>query len=106
MYSVSFLSKLIWTGGKRPLMVEDLGKCSTDLSAKYLYDQFEIQWEKELKKPEKKRSFFSAVFRSTGICKWITANVLNIIAICLSFVPTIILELLVKDLESENPSRN
>ena len=78
-------------------MAEDLGKCSKDLSARYLYD--------ELKKPEKKRSFFSAVFRSTGICKWITANVLNIIAICFSFVPTIILELLVSDLESDEPSK-
>ena len=86
-------------------MADDLGICSKDLSARYLYDEFEKQWEKELKQPEKKRSFFSAVFRSTGICKWITANVLNIIAICFSFVPTIILELLVSDLESDEPSK-
>ena len=100
--SVSFISKLIRTGGKRSLIPGDMGACSKNQDSKKLYAIYEKQWEREEQLPEEKRSFFRAVFRSTGMWRWIVSNLLNIVAICLSFVPTLVLNRLVSDLEQDN----
>ena len=100
--SVGFLSKLITTGGKRSLIKEDLGACSKNQDSKKLYAIYEKQWEREEQLPEDKRSFFRAVFRCTGTWRWVVSNLLNIVTICLSFVPTMVLNRLVSDMEQEN----
>lgn len=82
-----------------------MGACSKNQDAKQLYAIYEKQWEREEKFPEEKRSFFRAVFRCTGTWRWVVSNLLNIITICLSFVPTIILNRLVADMEQENSGR-
>ena len=79
-----------------------MGACSKNQDAKKLYAIYEKQWEREEKLPEGKRSFFRAVFRCTGMWRWIVANLLNILTIFLAFVPTVILNLLVADMEQEN----
>ncbi len=79
-----------------------MGACSKNQDAKKLYAIYEKQWEREEKLPEEKRSFFRAVFRCTGTWRWVVSNLLNIVTICLSFVPTMILNRLVADMEQEN----
>ena len=82
-----------------------MGACSKTLDSKYLYSIYEKQWEREEQRPEGKRSFFRAVFRSTGTWRWVVSNLLNILTIFLAFVPTVILNLLVADMEQENSGR-
>lgn len=101
--SVSFLSKLIKTGGKRPLVQEDLGNISRKMKMSVLYEKLDKEWEKECKKKPEKRSFMSAMIRASGIGRWVLFIILNLVSICLSFVPTIILNLLVSDLENDEP---
>ena len=103
--SVIFLSKLIRTGGKRPLTVDDLGAAGKDYKSSELYKKYSIEWEKEQKKKAKgkKPSFIMAMVRATGLCYWITGILLILVSCCLSFVPSIILNLLVSDFESDEP---
>lgn len=105
IYSVSFLSKLIRTGGKRPLVEEDLGSIGRKMKMSVLYAKLDKEWEKECKKKPEKRSFVSAMIRASGIGRWTLFIILNLISICLSFVPTIILNLLVSDLENDEPGK-
>ena len=100
--SVSFLSKLIHTGGKRSLNAADMGAVSKNQDSKKLYAIYEKQWEREEQLPEEKRSFFRAVFRCTGTWRWVVSNLLNVVTICLSFVPTMVLNRLVADMEQED----
>ena len=44
-----------------------------------------------------------AMVRATGLCYWITGILLILVSCCLSFVPSIILNLLVSDFESDEP---
>ena len=82
-----------------------MGACSKNQDSKRLYAIFEKQWEREEQLPEEKRSFFRAVFRCTGTWRWVVSNLLNILTIFLAFVPTVILNLLVADMEQENSGR-
>ena len=104
--SVSFLSKLIRTGGKRPLTVEDLGAVGKDDKASTLYDAYSKEWakEQEKKKQGKNPSFIKAMVRATGLCYWVTGVILILVGCLLGFVPTILLNLLVSDFESDEPS--
>ena len=94
-------------GGKRPLTVEDLGTIGHDYKAATLYEHYSVEWEKEQQRAKakgKKPSFIMAIVRTTGLWYWTVAILLNLLVCCISFVPTIILNLLVKDFESDEPS--
>ena len=93
-------------GGKRPLTVEDLGTIGHDYKAATLYEHYSVEWEKEQQRAKakgKKPSFIMAMVRATGLCYWITGILLILVSCCLSFVPSIILNLLVSDFESDEP---
>ena len=99
IYRVSFLSKLIRTASKRPLELSDLGVSSKNVKPGDLYNAFEKEWAKECKKEPKKRSLLSAILRANGLCYWATAIIINLINTAISFIPTMILNLFVKDVE-------
>ena len=100
---VSFINKIFKIAKKRPLVEADLGKSSKSVKPGVLYSIFEKEWEKEYEKPIKNRSFFKAIIRATGKAQWFCAVFLNIVAIVLTFVPTLVLNILVRDLEGTNP---
>ena len=106
MLSVSFLSKLIRTGGKRPLTVEDLGTPGKKDKAASLYKAYSKEWDKEQEKKKKGKqpSFIKAMVRATGLGYWIGGIVLILVSCCLNFVPTILLNFIVSDFESDDPS--
>lgn len=95
--SVSFLSKLIMTAGKRPLTLDDLGIPSQKDRASALYQSYEREWEKGKGKRGRKASIMKTIIRATGSCYFWTAVLMN-------FIPTYLLNLLVSDLEQESPS--
>ena len=98
-YSVSFLSKLIRTASKRPLELSDLGVSSKNVKPAELYSAFEKEWAKECKKEPKKRSLLSAILRANALYYWAAAILINLINTAISFIPTMILNLFVKDVE-------
>ena len=53
-----------------------------------------------MKKEPNKRSFTKAILRATGKCYWATGLVIYIIAMFLSFVPVIVMNLFVEDLDN------
>ena len=99
IYRVSFLSKLIRTASKRPLEFSDLGVSSKNVKPGDLYNAFEKEWAKECKKEPKKRSLLSAILRANGLYYWAAAILINLINTAISFIPTMILNLFVKDVE-------
>lgn len=101
---MSFMSKLIKTGKKRSLVEEDLGHISSNMKMDYLYKKLENEWKKECQKDISKRSFVKLMIRTTNIENWVLAIFLNVISIMISIVPTIILNLMVSDLEQDEPS--
>ena len=107
MNRVSFISKLLHTGGKRPLNANDLGVSSKTMKPSMMYASFEREWNKELNKPEKKRSLVMAIIRATGVGYWSLAIILfggNIVAMFLTFSPTIVLQLFTADLHNNRAS--
>ena len=64
-----------------------------------LYSAFEKEWAKECKKEPKKRSLLSTILRANGLCYWATAIIINLINTAISFIPTMILNLFVTDVE-------
>ena len=102
--SVSFLSKLIMTAGKRPLTLDDLGIPSQKDRASALYQSYEREWEKEKGKRGRKASIMKTIIRATGSCYFWTAILMNIVSVLMNFIPTYLLNLLVSDLEQESPS--
>ena len=64
-----------------------------------LYNAFEKAWDLETKKEPKKRSLVKAILRSSGLCYWATAILLNFLGILLHFVPTLVLNVFVSDIE-------
>ena len=103
---VSFINKLFKIGRKRPLVEADLGKSSKAVKPGILYNDFAKEWNKECEKPIAKRSFFKAIIRATGKCHWAIAIILNILTCFLTFVPTLILNISVRDLEGTAPLSN
>lgn len=97
---VSFLSKLLEKGGKTPLVEADLGYSSVTMKPKHLYERFEEEWKKQLQKDPKHRSLVTAVIDANGIGYWSVAMILNIVAIVLSFAPTLILKYFVAEIEN------
>ena len=106
LFRVSFINKLFKIGRKRPLVEADLGKSSKAVKPGVLYNDFAKEWNKEREKPVAKRSFFSAIIRATGKCHWAIAIILNILTCFLTFVPTLILNILVRDLQGSAPLSN
>lgn len=90
---------MIKTGSKRPLELKDLGVSSKAVKPAILYGRFEVEWNKECEKEPSKRSLLKAILRSTGLCYWTCAMILNLISIFLNFVPTAILNLFVSGVE-------
>ena len=81
-----------------------MGYSSVKMKPKDLYAKFEVEWNKEMKKPPKHRNLISAILRAIGLGYWSVAMVLNIIAIFLAMVPTIILNLFVGEIERDEVS--
>ena len=79
--------------------VGDLGVSSKTMKPSLLYNAFEKEWEKECKKDPKKRSLLKTIIRSNGLCYWFVAMIINIVSMLLNFIPTIILNLFVKNVE-------
>ena len=100
------MSKLIKTGKQRPLIEQDLGHVSSNMKMDYLYSKLEYEWKKECQKDVSKRSFVKSMIRATGIGNWVLAIFLNVIAVIISIVPTVILNLMVSDLEQDEPSNS
>lgn len=98
--SVSFLTKLILTGGKRPLTLEDLGIPAQQDRASALYEAYDREWTEE-KRRGSKASIMRTIIRATGSCYFWTAVLLNIVSVLMNFIPTYLLNLLVSDLEQE-----
>ena len=94
------MSKLIRTASKRPLELSDLGVSSKKVKPAELYDAFEKEWAKECKKEPKKRSLLSTILRANGFCYWIAAILLYYIGTIISFIPIMILNLFVRDVEN------
>ena len=103
MGSVSFIDKVFKISKKRPLVEADLGKSSAAVKPKTLYQKFMVGWNKELEKPADKRSLLKALVGATGKCQWIFAIFLTIVTVVLTFIPTLILNILVRDLEGTSP---
>ena len=82
----------------------DLGYSSVTMKPRDLYAKFEVEWEKELRKPPERRKLISAILRALGLGYWSVAMILNIVAIFLAFVPTIILNLFVSEIEGDEVS--
>lgn len=97
---MSFLSKLIQKGGKTPLVESDLGYSSITMKPKHLYANFEKEWNKQLKKDPKHRSLVTAIIDANGLGYWSVAMILNIVAIFLSFAPTLVLKYFVAEIEN------
>ena len=82
----------------------DLGYSSVTRKPRDLYAKFEVEWEKEMKRPPKHRNLISAILRANGLGYWSVAMILNIIAIFLGMVPTVILNLFVGEIERDEVS--
>ena len=82
----------------------DLDYSSVTMKPRDLYAKFEVEWDKELKKPPERRKLISAILRALGLGYWSVAMILNIVAIFLAFVPTIILNLFVSEIEGDEVS--
>ena len=63
--SVSFIDKVFKISKKRPLVEADLGKSSTAVKPKTLYQKFMVGWNKELEKSADKRSLLKAIIGAT-----------------------------------------
>lgn len=101
---MSFLSKLLQKGGKSPLVESDLGYSSITMKPKHLYANFEKEWNKQLEKDPKHRSLVTAIIDANGIGYWSVAMILNIVAIFLSFAPTLVLKYFVAEIEKDEIS--
>ena len=82
----------------------DLGYSAVTMKPRDLYAKFEVEWEKEMKRPPKHRNLISAIIRAIGLGYWSVAMILNVVAIFLAFVPTIILNLFVSEIERDEVS--
>ena len=103
--SVSFLTKLILTGGKRPLTLEDLGIPAQQDRASVLYEAYDREWTEEKKRRGNKASIMRTTIRATGSCYFWTAVLLNVVSVLMNFIPTYLLNLLVSDLEQESSGK-
>ena len=104
--SVSFLTKLILTGGKRPLTLEDLGIPAQQDRASVLYEAYDREWTEEKKRRGNKASIMRTIIRATGSCYFFwTAVLLNVVSVLMNFIPTYLLNLLVSDLEQESSGK-
>ena len=81
-----------------------MGYSSVKMKPKDLYAKFEVEWNKEMKKPPERRRLISAILRANGLGYWSVAMILNVVAIFLAFVPTIILNLFVSEIERDEVS--
>ena len=82
----------------------DLGYSSVTMKPRDLYAKFEVEWEKELRKPPERRKLISAILRALGLGYWSVAIILNVVATILTMVPTIILNLFVGEIERDEVS--
>ena len=84
----------------------DLGYSSVTMKPRDLYAKFEVEWNKELKKPPKHRNLISAIIRALGVGYWSVAIILNVVATILTMVPTVILNLFVGEIERDEVSND
>ena len=81
-----------------------MGYSSVTMKPRDLYAKFEVEWEKELRKPPERRKLISAILRALGLGYWSVAIILNVVATILTMVPTIILNLFVGEIERDEVS--
>ena len=103
MFRMSFIDEVFKIGKKRPLTLKDLGKNPEYIKPSLLYSQFMSTWEKENTDAKGHKSFTSSILRATGLGNWAIIIILNAISAILSFIPSLILKILVSDLEETSP---
>ena len=81
-----------------------MGYSSVTMKPRDLYAKFEVEWNKEMKRPPKHRNLISAILRAIGLGYWSVAIILNVVATILTMVPTIILNLFVGEIERDEVS--
>lgn len=100
---MSFIDEVFKIGKKRPLTMKDLGKNPDYVRPDLLYSRFMSIWEKEKTDAKGHKSFTRSILRATGLCNWVIIIILNTISVILSFIPSLILKILVSDLEETSP---
>lgn len=103
MFRVSFIDEVFKIGKKRPLTLKDLGKNPEYIKPSHLYSKFMSTWEKRNTDAKGHKSFTTSILRATGLCNWAAIIILNAISAILSFIPSLILKILVSDLEKTSP---
>lgn len=103
MFRVSFIDEVFKIGKKRPLTLKDLGKNPEYIKPSHLYSKFMSTWEKRNTDAKGHKSFTTSILRATGIFNWVVIIILNAISAILSFIPSLILKILVSDLEKTSP---
>lgn len=94
-----YLDPLFVKGSQVDLVHEDLGLVSKLDTSLALYEKFEVQWKIEMKKPEKTRSLWMALWRTVGFSRVFLATFLYASYAALSFGPILILNALTRHLE-------
>ncbi len=111
----NFLNSIVKTGYKRALKQKDLGGFNPKDDPELLYNTFDSRYKLQEDLPREKRSLFGPILKATGVWRWYGLSLLNpylrrVLAIICSllvystaFVPTLVMEALVSDLQSNNP---
>ena len=91
---------MVALGKKRPLEFSDLGSPSKTLNLHHLRESFQKQWEKCGNK-----NLVKASFLSTTPWDWILSILFYTVGTLINFLPSIILEQLLKELDTDTPGR-
>ncbi|KAK8803866.1 hypothetical protein WA158_001560 [Blastocystis sp. Blastoise] len=98
--SVHFLQHIFKIGSKRTLTQEDLGGFNPRDDPHKLYDRFEENYILQEQFPKEKRSLFGPILKATGVCEWVLAILAAIIQFAFTFIPTLVMQQLVSDLQN------
>jgi ATP-binding cassette subfamily C (CFTR/MRP) protein 1 len=101
MWTYSYLNPLFKLGAEKDLTIDDLGSASKQDRCNTVYSRFASHWEHELTKPEHKRSLWNALWHTAGYGTAVYAIGLFALYAALSFVPVLILSILVGYFEDD-----
>ena len=91
-----YLNKLINLGASRELNHDDLGQTSNLDKSYNLRNNFDIEWEKEMKKVPSKRSLWLVLWRTVGYNRLVLSMVMYGLYAALGYGPILILKVLVQ----------
>lgn len=96
-----YLDKLFKKGAEQQLTLEDLGPTTQLDTAKVVYTKFETLWKDECQLPKEKRSLWKVMWRTITYWKLFLSILLYSVYTAQSFIPPIILNLLVSHFEGD-----